>query len=419
MATSISILSSSSTTSSITLVCSVYTEYGGTVWVQATAGGKTGNSSRATMTAGQTRSFTVTVTGLSSGTRYTVTAQLNSTAMSGIVSTSTVVYTETPPTPTQIQIDSYTSTQTSITLSVWVYVQYGGSVYVTATAGGRTGRSSTYSMDAATSRYFSVTISGLSPGETYTVTATLNSTEMSGIVSDSTSCSTQAEPSSIEITGTSSTYNSITATIQFHVEYGGSGIYAQLWVSGKTVNSAYYTMSANSDKTVTLTVTGLSADTQYEVIAFLRTTAMDPSPVAESQSLGVWTEQLPVEPWTWTGSNGQATATQTRNAYSILQGTRAPNDFSHYVWNDLVDKISETRRAKGYSWTTDSGRLLSEDACKVYAGDTMSALQYNSIKTNIGSLLSTGIPDVSVGDEITGYMIVHLTDVLNQIIAGM
>lgn len=322
--TSISIISTSSTENSITLVCSVHTQWGGTVWVQATAGGKTGSSSRATMTAGQTRSFTVTITGLSPGTGYTVTAQLNSTAMSGIVSTSTVVYTEEPVTPT-----------------------------------------------------------------------------------------------SIEITGTSSTYNSITATCQFHVQYGGSGIYVQLWVSGRTVNSAYYTMSANSDKTVTLTVTGLSADTQYEVIAFLRTTAMDPSPVAESQSLGVWTEQLPVEPWTWTGSNGQATATQTRNAYSILQGTRLPNDFSHYVWNDLVDKISETRRAKGYSWTTDGGRLLSEDACKVYAGDTMSALQYNSIKTNIGSLLSTGIPDVSAGDKITGYMIVHLTDVLNQIIAGL
>lgn len=322
--TSISIVSTSSTEDSITLVCSVHTQWGGTVWVQAAAGGKTGTSSRATMTAGQTRSFTVTITGLSPGTGYTVTAQLNSTELSGIVSTSTVVYTEEPVTPT-----------------------------------------------------------------------------------------------SIEITSTSSTYNSITATCQFHVQYGGSGIYVQLWVSGRTVNSAYYTMSANSDKTVTLTVTGLSADTQYEVIAFLRTTAMDPSPVAESQSLGVWTEQLPVEPWTWTGSNGQATATQTRNAYAILQGTRAPNDFSHYVWNDLVDKISEMRRAKGYSWTTDGGRLLSEDACKVYAGDTMSALQYNSIKTNVGSILSTNIPDVSVGDEITGDKLIDLTTVLNQIIAGL
>ena len=225
MATSISVLSSSSTTSSITLVCSVYTQWGGTVWVQATASGKTGNSSRATMTAGQTRSFTATITGLSSGTRYTVTAQLNSTEMSGIVSTSTEVYTQASPTQ--------------------------------------------------------------------------------------------------------------------------------------------------------------------------------------------------VDPWTWTGSNGQATATQTRNAYAILQGTREPNDFSHYVWNDLVDKVSEMRRAKGHSWTTNGGELLSEDACKVYAGDTMSALQYNSIKTNIGSILSTGIPDVSAGDEITGYMIVHLTDVLNQIIAGL
>ena len=328
---------------------------------------------------------------------------------------------EPEPEPTSLTITSASSTETSITLSCSVHTQWGGTVWVQATAspGGRTGNSSRATMSAGQTRTFTVTITGLSSGTNYTITAQLNSTAMSGITSDSTSCSTQSEPSSITITSTSSTHNSITATARFHVQYGGSGIYVQLWVSGRTVNSAYYTMSANSDKTVTLTVTGLSADTQYEVIAFLRTTAMDPSPVAESQSLGVWTEQLPVEPWTWTGSNGQATAAQTRNAYSILQGTREPNDFSHYVWNDLVDKISETRRAKGYSWTTDGGRLLSEDACKVYAGDTMSALQYNSIKTNIGSLLSTGIPDVSVGDEITGYMIVHLADVLNQIIAGL
>ena len=322
--TSISIVSTSSTEDSITLVCSVHTQWGGTVWVQAAAGGKTGTSSRATMTAGQTRSFTVTITGLSPGTGYTVTAQLNSTELSGIVSTSTVVYTEEPVTPT-----------------------------------------------------------------------------------------------SIEITSTSSTYNSITATAQFHVQYGGSGIYVQLWVSGRTVNSAYYTMSANSDKTVTLTVTGLSADTQYEVIAFLRTTAMDPSPVAESQSLGVWTEQLPVEPWTWTGSNGQATATQTRNAYSILQGNRTADDFSHNVWNDLIDKVVEMRQALGYSWTTDTGRFPSASGCKVSAGEALSALKYNAMRTNVGSIRSTGIPDVSAGDEITGYMIVHVTDVLNDIIADM
>ena len=49
----------------------------------------------------------------------------------------------------------------------------------------------------------------------------------------------------------------------------------------------------------------------------------------------------------------------------------------------------------------------------------MSALKYNALKTNVGSIRSTNIPDVSVGDEITGYMIVHITDVLNDIIADI
>ena len=328
---------------------------------------------------------------------------------------------EPEPEPTSLTITSASSTETSITLSCSVHTQWGGTVWVQATAspGGRTGNSSRATMSAGQTRTFTVTITGLSSGTNYTITAQLNSTAMSGITSDSTSYSTQSEPSSITITSTSSTHNSITATARFHVQYGGSGIYVQLWVSGRTVNSQYYTMSAGSDRTVTLTVTGLSPNTQYEVIAFLRTTYMDPSPVAESQSLGVWTERPPIDPWTWTGSNGSATATQTQNAYSILLGNREPRDFSHYVWNDLIDKIVEMRQALGYSWTTDTGRFPSASGCKVSAGETMSALKYNALKTNVGSIRSTNIPDVSVGDEITGYMIVHITDVLNDIISDI
>ena len=77
------------------------------------------------------------------------------------------------------------------------------------------------------------------------------------------------------------------------------------------------------------------------------------------------------------------------------------------------------REAYGLFWTTDSGRFPSASGCKVSAGDTLTAEIYNAAKTNIGSIQSTGIQDVDPGDEITGYHVLHISDVLNDIIGGL
>lgn len=165
------------------------------------------------------------------------------------------------------------------------------------------------------------------------------------------------------------------------------------------------------------TLIGLSPNTRY-AINYYGKNSYGTGPYMPSPVYATTEPEILVDPWSWTASNGAATATQTRNAYAILQGTRAADDFHHNVWNDLVDKVVEMREALGYSWTTDSGRFPSASGCKVSAGDTLSALKYNALKTNIGSIKSTGIQDVDAGDEITGYHIVHLTDVLNEIIEG-
>lgn len=165
------------------------------------------------------------------------------------------------------------------------------------------------------------------------------------------------------------------------------------------------------------TLIGLSPNTRY-AINYYGKNSYGTGPYMPSPVYATTEPEILVDPWSWTASNGAATATQTRNAYAILQGTRAADDFHHNVWNDLVDKVVEMREALGYSWTTDSGRFPSASGCKVSAGDTLSALKYNALKTNIGSIKSTGIQDVDAGDEITGYHIVHITDVLNEIIEG-
>lgn len=166
------------------------------------------------------------------------------------------------------------------------------------------------------------------------------------------------------------------------------------------------------------TLDGLTPNTRY-AINYYGKNSYGTGPYMPSPVYATTEPEILVDPWSWTASNGSATATQTRNAYAILQGTRAADDFHHNVWNDLVDKVVEMREALGYSWTTDSGRFPSASGCKVSAGDTLSALKYNALKTNIGSIKSTGIQDVDAGDEITGYHIVHLTDVLNDIITDV
>ncbi len=129
----------------------------------------------------------------------------------------------------------------------------------------------------------------------------------------------------------------------------------------------------------------------------------DPAPVA-------------ITPWSWTKSNGEATTTQTRTAYDVLHGNAEADQFSHYVWNDLVSKVLEMRVAKGDEWSIVGGKYLTSDECKVRAGDTLTAEIYNAVRYNIGSMQSTGIYDQSPGDSITGYKIYHLTEVLNDII---
>lgn len=166
------------------------------------------------------------------------------------------------------------------------------------------------------------------------------------------------------------------------------------------------------------TLTSLEPNQRY-VINYYGKNSYGTGPYMPSPVYATTRPEIVVEPWSWTSSNGAATDTQTRNAYQILQGNRAADDFHHNVWNDFIDKIVEMREAYGLFWTTDSGRFPSASGCKVSAGDTLTAEIYNAAKTNIGSIQSTGIQDVDPGDEITGYHVLHISDVLNDIIGGL
>lgn len=167
------------------------------------------------------------------------------------------------------------------------------------------------------------------------------------------------------------------------------------------------------------TITGLTPDTRYSwdaQLGYMAGSNIVWLDVYDSGSFRTDEPAVQIDPWSWTQSNGQATNAETQQAYDVLMGTRTANQFSHYVWNDLVDKVEEMRNAQGYNWDRAGGTYPSASGCKMSAGDRLTADAYNGVRYNIGSILSTGIFDQSPGDKITGYKIHHLTEVLNEII---
>ena len=207
---------------------------------------------------------------------------------------------------------------------------------------------------------------------------------------------------------------------------GGDAAYGnyrplRLTISGTSYNNRVYDSDnkGGGDSYWTIPVSGLAPNTNYTVSAqlgfYTGSTPTWLSLYAEG-SFRTAAAAPEVDYWSWTASNGAATAAQTRNAYSILQGDLPADNFSHNVWNDLVNKAAEVRTARGYSWDTVSGKYYSVANCKVSAGNVLTAKVYNSVRYNLGSIIAVGFADVSPGDELTGYHIARLAEVINLII---
>lgn len=211
----------------------------------------------------------------------------------------------------------------------------------------------------------------------------------------------------------------------FYADFtGGDSSFSGYRYVGLTLNgNRYYEIRSNerggSSSTFDDTITNLTAGTRYSWEAQLGyddgsgTTWLD---IYDSGSFTTDEPAILVEPWSWTRSNGSATNAQTQRAYDVIMGNITADNFAHEVWNDLVDKVAEMREAKGYTWDRAGGTYPSASGCKMSAGDRLTAAAYNGVRYNIGSVFSTGISDQSPGDQITGYKIYHLTEVLNIII---
>lgn len=115
--------------------------------------------------------------------------------------------------------------------------------------------------------------------------------------------------------------------------------------------------------------------------------------------------------WDWNKSNGSATATQTKKAYTAITSNGYVSDFSYKVWNDMVDKTKEALDACGENW--DSTYATYANTKMSSSDKVLTAKKFNSLRYNIGSHKATGITDKSKDEYVYGEYFTILTDKLN------
>ena len=120
--------------------------------------------------------------------------------------------------------------------------------------------------------------------------------------------------------------------------------------------------------------------------------------------------------WSWTSSNGSATASQTQDAYNALIGKDVVTKFSYLVWNDMVNKVKAMLDSIGESW--NSSYATYENTLMTSSDKTLTATKFNSLRFNIGSHSSTGITDKYTGDDVYGSYFTTLANHLNIWIGG-
>ncbi len=121
---------------------------------------------------------------------------------------------------------------------------------------------------------------------------------------------------------------------------------------------------------------------------------------------------MAVEPWSWSASNGDASASQTEDAYTAITQGSTPEIFSYLVWNDLVNKTYEACVESGGVWISSYASLSSTRMTS--SSKTLTAARFNSLRYNIGFRYSTGITDVESGDAVLGSYFITLASSLNS-----
>ena len=134
--------------------------------------------------------------------------------------------------------------------------------------------------------------------------------------------------------------------------------------------------------------------------------------------------------WNWQVSNGTATSSETNAAYNAVVNKTAVKNFSHLVWNDLVDKVKEVIESKSLAW--DITYASYANTRMVTAPYELTATKFNSLRNNIEIVANkVGIAKISDTDiphpvysynsdyPVKGSYFIVLANYLNSVIDSL
>ena len=251
------------------------------------------------------------------------------------------------------------------------------------------------------------TFTGLQAGTSYRIGAYL--TWSGGSTSIFLDVETVAASFDGEI-DTKCTTDSISARlVGVNTDYPRNRVRLTLYVAGSQVSSFTFTGVPSSGTTKWMTKTGLKPGTRYSVSIEAEDLVTGWS---NSWSTRVTTDKIVVAAWSWSSSNGTASASRTKAAYNALINNGSTSDFSYLVWNDMCSKVIEIENAAGLTWST---KYASYADTKMSSSDkVLTAARFNSLRHNIGRSYSTGINEVASGDTVYAWYFTTLARCMNE-----
>lgn len=296
-------------------------------------------------------------------------------------------------------------TSTSVTVRV-TGVKSGDELYFFVRLQSDSSDVSGYAYDSASSTSAEADIGGLEPGTNYLANVRINGKW-------ATAVKFKTDPEEVDFGGdidTKCTTDSISARlVGINTDYPNNRVRVTFYVAGSQVSSFTFAGVPSSGTTKWMTKTGLKPGTRYSVSIEAEDLVTGWS---NSWSDRVTTDKILVSAWSWSSSNGTASASQTKAAYTALTNNGSTSDFSYLVWNDMCSKVIEIENAAGLTWST---KYASYADTKMSSSDkVLTATRFNSLRYNIGRSYSTGINEVASGDTVYAWYFTTLARCMNE-----
>lgn len=296
-------------------------------------------------------------------------------------------------------------TSTSVTVRV-TGVKSGDKLYFFVRLQSDSSDVSGYAYDSASSTSAEADIGGLEPGTNYLANVRINGKW-------ATAVKFKTDPEEVDFGGdidTKCTTDSISARlVGINTDYPNNKVRVTFYVAGSQVSSFTFAGVPSSGTTKWMTKTGLKPGTRYSVSIEAEDLVTGWS---NSWNDRVTTDKILVSAWSWSSSNGTASASQTKAAYTALTNNGSTSDFSYLVWNDMCSKVIEIENAAGLTWST---KYASYADTKMSSSDkVLTATRFNSLRYNIGRSYSTGINEVASGDTVYAWYFTTLARCMNE-----